>query len=56
MPAVAVDFRQILVCRIFAVVAAIFRIAGHRANTHIVSAFAVIIIRHNQKASLVCKI
>jgi hypothetical protein len=47
MPAVAVDFGQILVCGVFAMVAAIFRIPRHRANTHIVPAFAVIIVRHN---------
>lgn len=47
MPAVAIDFGQILVSRVFAMVAAIFRVSRHRADTHIVPAFAVIIVRHN---------
>jgi hypothetical protein len=47
MTAVAIDFRQILVNGIFTVVTAIFRVATHRADTHIMPAFAIIIVRHN---------
>jgi hypothetical protein len=51
MPAVTGDFRQILIFRIFAVLAAIFLVAAYRANTNFMCAF--IIVRHKLKTSLV---
>jgi hypothetical protein len=47
MPAIAIDFGQILVCGVFAVVAAKLLVVPDRANAHFVSAFVVIFIRHN---------
>jgi hypothetical protein len=57
MPAVAVDFGQILVCRTFAVVAAKFLVVSDRANAHFVPAFVVIFVRHNlEKPPLLVKL
>jgi hypothetical protein len=47
MPAVAGDFRHILIFRVFAVLAAIFLVAAYGADTNFMPAF--IIVRHKSK-------